>query len=189
MFWLKLFHLRLQGANLLKSPGPLFYPRSNPMKVKVHYMYERQEENRMDIFRGLSATLLALTLAMFYYSYGNCFDIFAYEFWYLCLTTSTKWIRKQTHSIDYLLMPFQQMYTYAYDRVTTYTVPGKSFQQGSDFHIVHITWMYHTKYTYLYIYHDISSTGCQIENFIKPFCQQYPYKRQTKSVTIYIYFI
>ena len=43
MFWLKLFPLRLQDANLLKSRGPLFYPRSNPMKVKEHYVYERKE--------------------------------------------------------------------------------------------------------------------------------------------------
>ena len=37
---IEFFPLRLQDANLLKSRGPLFHWRSNPMNVKVHYMYE-----------------------------------------------------------------------------------------------------------------------------------------------------
>ena len=48
---MKIFLLRLQNANLLKSRDPLFHPRSYPLKVKIHYMYER--ENRMDIFEPI----------------------------------------------------------------------------------------------------------------------------------------
>ena len=40
----------LQDANLLKSQGPLFHPRSNPMKVKEHYMYERKERTELTFF-------------------------------------------------------------------------------------------------------------------------------------------
>ena len=37
---IEIIPIRLQDANLLKSRGPLFHSRFNPMNVKVHYMYE-----------------------------------------------------------------------------------------------------------------------------------------------------